>query len=813
MDIDGIISKMTLTEKAIFLSGKNAWETQEFPQYGIPSVWLADGPHGIRRQSGPADHLGMNESNKATCFPTSSLIANSWDILLSEKIGEALGREARFHGVQVLLGPGVNIKRNPLCGRNFEYFSEDPYLSGKMAAGYINGVQKTGTAACIKHFAANSQEICRMTSDSTVDERTLREIYLTAFEIAIKESSPKSLMTSYNKVNGVYANEHHHLLIDILRKEWGFHGCVISDWGASDSHTEGVRNGSSLEMPAPGYYSSSEITEAVSNGCLKMDSVNERVHELLDLIDWTKITATAMPKTVNHDEHHSIAQSAAENSIVLLKNEENILPLKAGIKVAVLGDYAIHPRFQGSGSSMVNPAQVDIPLTVLKTTGLQIIGFSKGYEGRKMPSRRELQQTLTLAGQADCVLLYLGLEEAAESEAVDRKDMRLNANQIFLLEKVSAVNPNVIVLLSGGSAIEMPWRNCCKAILYIGLSGQAGASAACNILMGKVNPSGKLTESFPEKYEDTPAFHYYMPECRKAEYREGIYVGYRYYKTNGIRVAYPFGYGLSYTEFEYMDLTADESKVTFSLRNSGDMDGAEVVQLYISKYDSVIFRPEIELKGFKKIFLKSGETQYIEINFDDMAFRFYNTKTGRWETESGQYRISIGASSEDIRLYSDISIQGTEFLPTYNRLELPDYFSGQIQTVGQDEFNMLCYGKHVPKTDSNAETNILSRNDAVYQMKNANNLGSRIVFRILDWMKHSNDKKGKLNLNIYFVYYLPFRGIAKLTNGNVNMEMVDDILQIINGKPWSGIKQLIQSFRKAKQEKKIRDSHLRTEKK
>ena len=600
---------MTIEEKAAFLSGKGEWETRDFERVGIPSIFCSDGPHGIRKQAGAGDHLGLNESLPATCFPTAATIANSWDEDLGETLGETLGEEAMAEGVNVLLGPGLNIKRSPLCGRNFEYFSEDPYLAGKMAASYVRGIQSQGVYACPKHFAVNSQELRRMAMNSVVDERTLREIYLTGFEIAVKEGGAKTIMSAYNEVNGTYANENKHLLKEILRDEWGFDGIVITDWGASNDHALGVAAGSNLEMPNPGLDSARELVAAVSSGKISEKDLDERVDELLDAVITLSANAKGRKEDFDKNAHHNIARRAAAESAILLKNEDNILPLNKGAKVAIIGDFAFVPRYQGAGSSLVNPTRVETISEMVKGYDLQVVGMSRGYSRSGEEDAQTKKEALDLASRADIVLFFFGLNENSESEGMDRTHMRIPQNQINLLQELGQVNANLVGVISAGSAIEMPWHHYFKALLHCYLNGQAGAGATLDILTGAVNPSGKLSETIPRRHEDTPAYRYYPSRERSSEYRESLYVGYRYYDTADVPVLYPFGFGLSYTNFLYSDITADESGVSFTLTNTGDKDGAEVAQLYVSLPDGKVFRPAKELKGFKKVYLKAGESQ------------------------------------------------------------------------------------------------------------------------------------------------------------------------------------------------------------
>ena len=784
-----IIDKMKLEEKAALLSGKGEWQTWDFERLGIPSMYCSDGPHGIRKQAGAGDHLGLNPSLPATCFPTAATIANSWNPELGEEIGKALGEEASVQGVHVVLGPGLNIKRSPLCGRNFEYFSEDPYLAGKMAAGYVRGIQSQGVYACPKHFAVNSQELRRMAMNAVVDERTLREIYLTGFEIAVKEGGAKAIMTSYNQVNGTYANENMHLLRDILRNEWGYEGIVITDWGGSNDHIKGVEAGSDLEMPTPGLDSARQIVAAVKEGRLAESAVDECVDRLLEAV-LTLTKDREIPKEFDKKAHHALARKAASESAVLLKNEENILPLKPGTRVALIGDFAFEPRYQGAGSSMVNATELDKMAEMIKGYDLVLAGTSKGYIRTGEEDTVLAKEAVDLAQSADVVLYCFGLDELSESEGIDRTHMRIPQNQISLLEAMARVNKNIVGVLSSGAAIEMPWHYCLKGLLHGYLYGQAGAGAMLDILTGKINPSGRLNETYPLRYEDTPAFRYFPSEERNSEYREGLYVGYRYYDTSKVRVMYPFGFGLSYTTFEYSDINVDETGVTFTVTNTGKMDGAEVAQLYVGMKDAKVYRPEKELKGFAKVFLKAGESREVRIAFDDKTFRYWNVRTNRWEIEGGTYRIMIGASCADIRLEAEAAVEGTtEEFPYYTN-RMPSYYSGLIQQVDDKEFEELL-GTPIP---SGKWTGDLTVNDAICQMYYAKSAIARFAYKKLTQMKKKSEDAGKPDLNILFIYNMPFRAIAKMTGGMVSMEMVEGIVTMVNGHLFRGLGHTIGGF-------------------
>ena len=765
-----LIQKLNLEQKCALLSGETVFTTRDFAAKGIPAITLSDGPNGVRKQAGAADHLGLNPSVPATCFPTSATTANSWDPALGEEIGEVLGEEAAAQDVAVLLGPGLNIKRSPLCGRNFEYFSEDPYLAGKMAAGYVRGIQKNGIAACPKHFAVNSQELRRMASDSVVDERTLRELYLTGFEIVVKEAQPRTIMSSYNLINGVYANENAHLLIDILRKDWGFDGAVVTDWGGSNDHALGVKNGSTLEMPCPGDDSIRELMAAVESGKISEADVDARLDELLELIETTHTAVEAAPKTFDADAHHVLARRAAAESVVLLKNENGILPLKAGEKIAVIGDFARTPRYQGAGSSAVNSIKVDSFLKRLEESQLNNIGFAQGFDRQGRPDEALQAEAVVLAKNADTVLVFLGLDEIKESEGLDRVDMKLAENQLALLRAVEAANPNVVVLLSAGSSLETPWLENCRGLVYGCLGGQAGAGALVDVLTGKVCPGGKLAETWANTYTDTPAKENFAGEGRTVQYREGLYVGYRYYQTAGKLVAFPFGYGLSYTTFAYSDLKADKTGVTLTVTNTGSCAGSEIVQLYVAKPDAKVFRPAQELKGFAKVTLEAGESKTVTIPLDDKAFRYWNVNTDRWEVEGGRYELRVGASCEDIRLTAEVTVEGTGAASPYRSADIPHYLTGDVQNVPDAEFAALL-GRAIPEDKIK-----IDRNMTLGELGHGRSPLGWIVAAVLGFLLKRSIRRGKPDLNILFQYNMPLRALAKMTNGAISMGMVDGIV-------------------------------------
>ncbi len=773
-----MISQMTLEEKCHLLSGRDFWQTQSVKRLGIESMTLSDGPHGIRKQAEGGDQLGLGGSLPATCFPTAATVANSWDVVLGEELGKMLGEEAASQDVCVLLGPGLNLKRNPFCGRNFEYFSEDPYLAGKMAASYIRGIQANGVAACPKHFAANNTELRRMASDSVVDERTLRELYLTNFEIAVREGHAKAIMSSYNQINGVYSNENPHLLQEILRDDWGFDGFVVSDWGANNDFVEGVRAGSHLEMPTTSGDGPNQLIQAIKDGRITEDEVNTRVDELLDVMLSTRKAVDPLKgKPFDVEAHHAFARKASEQSIVLLKNEDSILPLKPGSRVAVIGEFAKTARYQGAGSSVVNCTKLEHTMDVINDFDLDVIGYAPGYPRHGAPNAEMIETAAKIAKLADYVLFYLGLDEISESEGLDRSTLVIPQCQIDALYAVADANPNVIAVLSAGSSVEMPWLNCCKALVHGYLCGQAGASAVLNVLLGKVNPSGKLSESYPVRYEDCSSATYFPAKQRTAEYREGLFVGYRYYETANVPVTFPFGFGLSYTTFDYADLKVTDMAATFTIRNTGDCDGAEVAQLYVRAKNPTVIRPVKELKGFTKVLLKAGESREVTIQLDDKAFRYWNSVTNRFEIDGGEYDILIGASVADIRLSGAVTVKGTDAPPCEDLTKLSHYVKGDVKAIPDGEFAALL-GHPIP---DGSWSGVIGRNDAIAQLYYAKSLKARLVWKVLDGMLNKSIQKGTPDLNITFIYNMPIRTIGKMAGGMVSEQMCGGILDIING--------------------------------
>jgi beta-glucosidase len=786
------IAGLTLEEKASLTAGKDFWTSAAIERLGIPSAFFSDGPHGMRKQALAADHLGLNESLKATCFPTAAALANSWNTELAEGMGEKLGAEAKAQGVNVVLGPGVNIKRNPLCGRNFEYYSEDPLLAGKMAAAFIRGIQKNGVSACVKHFAANSQETRRMVSDSIIDERALREIYLEPFELAVTEGGTKAVMTSYNLLNGVYANESPKLLTDILRREWGFGGAVITDWGGCNDKVESIKAGSDLEMPTNGGETAKEVVKAVKEGSLKESALDESLSRLLELIFSTS-EALADKADFDKEAHHQFALKAAEESVVLLENS-GVLPLAPGTKVCLIGDFAKNPRYQGAGSSVVNPTKLDTVLGSIGESGLEFCGFEPGFKRMGGKSAGLVSKALELAQKADVVLLFCGLNEIAETEGLDRTEMRLPDNQLELIEALKKTGKKVVLVLSCGSQIETGFAKGLDAVLYASLGGQAGAKAVLNILSGKTNPSGKLAETFPEKYEDCPSSKNYPGTCKTAEYRESVFVGYRHYETVKANVSYPFGYGLSYTKFEYSSLSIDKSGASFSIKNTGARAGAEIAQLYISMPGSALFRPDKELKGFTKVAIAPGETQKVFIPFDERTFRVWNADSSKWAVEDGVYKVHIGASIKDIRLSGEISVSGEKIAPKLGASDLPSYYSRKANQATREEFEKLL-GRPLPSPDLDfVKKNriICGMNTAVEDLRYAKGWPGRLfagalklaynVLRLIG----NHKMAGVLMMG---VCNMPLRGLSRMTGGAISQRQLDGLITMFNGKFFKGVGQ------------------------
>jgi beta-glucosidase len=668
-DIKNIISQMTLEEKAGLCSGYDFWNTKAVERLGIPSIMVTDGPHGLRKQSTEADHLGLNKSVPATCFPSGSALASSWNRELIEKVGVALGEECQAENVAILLGPAANIKRSPLCGRNFEYFSEDPYLSSEIATSHIKGVQNQGVGTSLKHFAVNNQEHRRLSVDAVLDERSLREIYLASFEGAVKKSQPWTVMCAYNKVNGEYCSENSKLLTSILKDEWGHEGFVVSDWGSVNERVEGLKAGLELEMPSSNGLGDSKIVETVKNGTLSESVLDSSVERLLNII-FKAVDNKKENAVYDKEAHHKLARETAAECMVLLKNKDNILPLKKSSSIAVLGAFANTPRYQGGGSSHINPSKLDNVLNEIRksSANADAVCFAMGFELESdNTDEKLLLEAKEVASMVEVAVIFAGLPDRYESEGYDRKHMRIPENQIKLIETVLEVQKNVVVVLSNGSPVEMPWADKVGVVLEAYLGGQAVGGAVADILFGDVNPSGKLAETFPVKLSHNPSFINFPGEGDSVEYKEGLFVGYRHYDKTEIEPLFPFGHGLSYTSFEYTGLSVDKKElndnetvtVTVNIKNTGAAAGKEIIQLYVKDVESSVIRPCKELKGFEKVKLQPGEEKLVSFILDKRAFAYYNTVIKDWHVESGDFEILVGASSKDIKLQETVYVKST----------------------------------------------------------------------------------------------------------------------------------------------------------
>ena len=670
MNIKEIIANMTLEEKIALLAGKDFWRTKDYTQYGIPSIEVADGPCGLRKQFEECDHLGIHQSAPATAQLSGPTLASSWDKELIYQVGESLGIECRSYGVDVLLGPAVNIQRSPLCGRHFEYFSEDPYLTGKVATAYINGVQSKGVGTCIKHFAGNNQETEREYIDTIIDERALREIYLAAFEEPIKSAKPWSVMTALNKVNGDYCSENKHLLEDVLRKEWDYDGFVVSDWWGVNDRVKAVEAGLDLEMPYSQGIGQKKIEAAVKNNTLEEKNIDKACERIINY---------ALKLEENHNQsyeldlnaHHNLVRYAASQSIILLKNEDNILPLDKNKKVAAIGEFMVKPRFRLEGSALVNQTKEDIPLEEIRKISNTEISYAQGYSTDGLDQDNLIQEAKKIAEEADAAIIFAGLPARSEAEGHDRKHIHLPQDQLELIQAVTMVQSNVIVVLANGGPVDMPWLSKVKGVFECFLAGQGMGGALAALIYGLENPSGKLPVSLPKQLCHTPSYFNFPGDKIKVEYKEGIFVGYRYYDKKDIEPLFPFGYGLSYTTFEYSGLCLDKKmisedeilNISVKIKNTGNREGKEVVQLYVGQFDSSVMKPVKELKNFEKIHLMPGEEKLVTFELDRRAFAFYHVELKDWYVDQGEYRIMIGSSSRDIRIVDTVAVAPQAELP------------------------------------------------------------------------------------------------------------------------------------------------------
>lgn len=774
MDIPKIIASMTLEDKISLCTGSDFWHTKGIPQYGIPAIKMADGPHGLRCQQDTPDMLGINESLPATCFPTAVTAGATWNRTLYAQEGEAIGKEAAAAGVSIVLGPGCNIKRNPLGGRNFEYISEDPYFAGKMAAAFIQAQRGVGVFSSVKHFAVNNQEYKRQNGDSQLDERTFREIYLTPFEIAVKEGQPGTVMCSYNKINGIHASDNKELLTDILRTEWGFPGAVITDWGALNDRIEGYKAGCDLNMPGGSRFMEKATREAVRTGKLDEKLIDAALERILQLVENSQdLTAPQ----VDWEAHHALAQQIAEQGAVLLKNEDHVLPM-AEDDMVLIGYMAANLRYQGSGSSHINPVKL-----VNITDALPNVPYYPCCDEQGNVTEKDLHGAAEAAEKHKTAVVVVGLPDSYESEAFDRDHMGLPEGHDALVAAVAEANPNTVVVLLGGSAMELPWEDQVKAILYMGLPGQAGGQAAANLLTGKAVPSGKLTESWPYVYDDVVSKDTFGK--RNTEYREGIYVGYRYYDKAGKAVRYPFGYGLSYTAFAYSNLIVQGNRVSVQVKNTGTVSGAEVVQLYIAPPQDGIFRPAKELKGFVRIELAPGEEKIVQFELDDRSFAIW---TDGWKIPGGSYRVQIGASSQDIRLEQTIEISGEEIsAPAWQVGSWYETLSGQPSR----EIWEKLMGHSVPilaepkRGQFTMDSTCMEMKDHSFIMKIQYKVTENIIAKSFGGKKDLSDSGYRIMLAC--ATDCPMRSVIISGGGAMSDSLAQGLLHMANGKYIKGL--------------------------
>lgn len=786
---------MSLEQKAAFVSGYDYWHLEEAPELGLPKIMITDGPHGLRKanpdKKSSTGGIGLGNSVPSTCFPPAATSSCSWDPELLKQEGEAMGEECLKEKVSTILGPGTNIKRAPVGGRNFEYFSEDPLLAGECAAAVINGVQSKGVGTSLKHFAANSQEAFRMVVNEVVDERTLRETYLTAFEIAVKKAQPWTVMNSYNRINGVYASENEWLQEEVLRKEWGFEGLIVTDWGASVDRVPGLKAGTDLEMPCSGDLNTNRIIAAVKDGTLDEKILDERVDKVVDLIVKSK-PALEKTHTYDVDAHHAIAQKIAEGSMQLLKNDDGILPLKAGQKVAVIGEMAKAPRFQGAGSSVINPTKLSNAFDELQKLGVDVSyaqGYYKSAPTKKDKDRKTNEELLVeakeAAAKADVAVVFVGLTEEFEGEGYDREGIEIPAEHNDLVAAIAETNPNTVVVIAGGSVILMPWLKKVKGLLNSGLGGQAGGIAVANILTGKVNPSGKTSETYPRAFEDNPTYGNFPGGPVTSEHRESVYIGYRYYDAADIDVEFPFGYGLSYTTFEYSDLKlssdnikdTDTVTVSFKIKNTGSVDGAEIAEVYVADKESTIYRPKKELRGFKKVFLKAGEEKEVSVELSKRAFAFYNVELGDWMVETGEFDILVGASSRDIKLTASMTVESTVSAPIPDyRKTAPNYYNN-VANITREDFAAVYGELPNPEIDKSKKIDLYCCLNDARHTKWGGKL-CRLIEKIMSGM--GSDANGDGKMLAAMATQIPVRNFISMSMGAFSPKQAEGLLKMLN---------------------------------
>ncbi len=789
-----LVSQMSTVEKASLCSGKNFWYLKGNERLGLPEIMVTDGPHGLRKQEAIADHLGLNKSVPAVCFPTAAATACSFDRELLKEVGKAMGEECRQEDVAVILGPGTNIKRSPLCGRNFEYFSEDPMLAGEMASALIDGIQSQNVGVSLKHYAANNQEKGRMTAESVVDERTFREIYLPAFERAVKQSSPWTVMCSYNRLFGEFASQYKRLLTGILREEWGYKGLVVSDWGATVERVKALAAGMDLEMPFIGAINDKRIVEAIENGTLPMDVLDTAATRVTELI-----LKSQKRKAFKYsaDKHHVLARSAAAQSAVLLKNEKNILPGNVKQKAAVIGAFAKTPRYQGTGSSKIQPIKVDGAFDEVQKLGLNF-DYADGYRmDSDLADVALIEEACQVSTGKDIVYIFAGLPDSYESESFDRDKMSMPDGHNQLIEAVCKVNKHVVVVLHGGAPIEIPWADKVQGIVMMYLGGEACGGAAADLLLGKVNPGGKLAESWPFFLADNPSHDFFPGFPKSVEYREALFVGYRYYDKAKKAVRFPFGHGLSYTSFDYKNLKISAKKikdtdnltVTCQVKNTGKVAGSEVVQLYVACKNSKIIRAEQELKGFEKVSLEPGESKEVSFTLSKRDFAYYNTANSIWHVESGDYEIRVGASSRDIQLTGAVNVQSTVDAPLPDlHSELPCYYdlSNGIR-VSDVEFTGLI-GRPLPARDrAKGSPHTVCSTFADIQDK-------WLGRKLLEIMRKNIDKMGEENADIKLmaekmIMDMPLRALCLMAaDSGLTLEKIEGIVALLNGQVIKGLR-------------------------
>lgn len=798
-----ILEKLTLDEKLLLLSGKTFWLTHDIERVGIPSVWMSDGPHGLRKEKVSAGTNIMQASETATCFPTAVTTASSWDVELMEEVGETIADEAKALKVTTVLGPGVNIKRSALCGRNFEYISEDPYQTSRMGAAFVHGVQKEGIGVSLKHFCANNEEHIRMCIDTVADERTMREIYLPAFEHIVKTEQPTTVMCSYNRIEGKYLSDNKRYLTDILRGEWGYKGIVVSDWGAVNDRVEGIKAGLDLEMPGNNCMNNENIKKALEKGEITIEDIDKIALRMIKFaFECKENEGNGYP--IDFPAHHKIARKAAASSAVLMKNEGAVLPLKNYESVAVIGTLAKKVRYQGAGSSHINPYKT-VSFTDAMENAAQPFTFAAGYSLKGDGYDPKLvSEAVEAAKGKDKVVIFIGLTDAFESEGFDRKHINMPSSHARLVEEVSKVNENIIVVLSCGSPVQMkPWDNKAKAVLNMYLGGQAAGEACYELLYGEVNPSGKLAETFPCYNEDNLASTYFPMGPKTVEYRESIYVGYRYYDKAKKEVAYPFGHGLSYTSFEYSDIKLSKKKikegdkltVSFKIKNTGSVSGAEVAQVYVSAPESKIYKAEKELKGFKKIFLEAGEEREVSIELDERAFSYYNVNICDWHAESGEYKILVAASSRDIRLEATVKLttgKPDAEVPDYSE-SAPSYYSIEsVNRIPDSEFEAVL-GREIPD-NSEFKKGELTINSSVSQVA-VSPFGKFLYGALTNGAKVVALTAENPDMITESIKDMPLRSFSGFTGGILSQKSVDGLLDLCNGTK-GGFKKLIKGFSK-----------------